>query len=153
FPDKAERVTGVINSLPAAVITTCTSAPSFTNKRKNIAALYAAMLPVIPNIIFLPSSLMGVEFKLLTCSPCLGFCGKFHFPLILQKQLRMVLAFFRKISKFQFARGFQIFLPDYRCKKQTPEVFDLILLLIPMKSGWLFLPKSSQFHKCCLFPE
>lgn len=54
FPVNADKVTGVMNSLPAGVITTCTSAPFFINARTKYAALYAAILPVIPNMIFFP---------------------------------------------------------------------------------------------------
>ena len=36
---KAERVMGVMNSLPAGVMTTCTSAPRFTNPRMSRQAL------------------------------------------------------------------------------------------------------------------
>ena len=48
-----DRVTGVMNSLPDGVMTTCTSAPRFISVRARYTALYAAMLPVMPNIIFL----------------------------------------------------------------------------------------------------
>ena len=50
----ADSVIGVINSFPAGVITTCTSAPAFTSPRIIRHALYAAMLPVIPSTIFFP---------------------------------------------------------------------------------------------------
>ena len=53
LPVNADNVTGVINSFPAGVITICTSAPAFISKRASEAALYAAMLPVIPNTICL----------------------------------------------------------------------------------------------------
>ena len=36
---RAERVMGVMNSLPAGVMTTCTSAPRFTNPRMSRQAL------------------------------------------------------------------------------------------------------------------
>ena len=50
----ADRVIGVINSLPAGVITTCTSAPALMSPRIIKHALYAAIDPVIPNTIFFP---------------------------------------------------------------------------------------------------
>ena len=53
----ADSVIGVINSFPAGVITTCTSAPAFTSPRIIRHALYAAMLPVIPSTIFFPLSI------------------------------------------------------------------------------------------------
>ena len=54
LPDNVESVSGVMNSFAAGVITTCTSAPSFTNNLTSKAALYAAMLPVTPRTIFFP---------------------------------------------------------------------------------------------------
>lgn len=39
LPESADKVTGVMNSLPAGVITTCTSAPSLIKNRKSTAAL------------------------------------------------------------------------------------------------------------------
>ena len=39
FEVRVESVTGVINSLPAGVITTCTSAPALMNKRISEHAL------------------------------------------------------------------------------------------------------------------
>lgn len=54
--ESVERVSGVINSLAAGVITTLTLAPAFTNKRTNAAVLKAAIPPVIPNKTFLPLS-------------------------------------------------------------------------------------------------
>ena len=38
-PERVERVSGVMNSLAAAVITTCTSAPALTRSRIREAAL------------------------------------------------------------------------------------------------------------------
>jgi hypothetical protein len=54
WPDKVDSVSGETKSAAAGVITTCTSAPAFVNKRSNIIDLYAAMLPVMARIIFLP---------------------------------------------------------------------------------------------------
>lgn len=39
FDVSVESVTGVTNSLPAGVITTCTSAPALINKRMSVHAL------------------------------------------------------------------------------------------------------------------
>ena len=36
LPDSAERVTGVTNSLPAGVMTTCTSAPARMSRRSSV---------------------------------------------------------------------------------------------------------------------
>ena len=58
---KALSVMGVMNSLPAGVITTCTSAPCFMSKRMSVHALYAAILPVMPRTIFLPFSIVRVQ--------------------------------------------------------------------------------------------
>src|SRR5574344_780370 len=60
---RADNVIGVINSLPAGVMTTCTSAPFFISNRMIRHALYAAMLPLIPHTIFFPFSiLLSVKF-------------------------------------------------------------------------------------------
>ena len=54
FPLNDESVTGVINSFPAGVITTCTSAPAFTRSLSRYTDLYAAIPPHIPRIICFP---------------------------------------------------------------------------------------------------
>ena len=56
--ERVAIVRGVINCLARGVIITLTSAPSFTKRRQSIAALYAAMLPVIPRIMCLPLSII-----------------------------------------------------------------------------------------------
>ena len=58
FCVKADSVMGVINSLPAGVITTCTSAPALMSPRIIRQALYAAIEPVIPKTIFFPLSMV-----------------------------------------------------------------------------------------------
>ena len=58
-PLSAESVTGVINSFPEGVITTCTSAPAFTKRRNSDTDLYAAIPPDIPNIICFPLSIIA----------------------------------------------------------------------------------------------
>ncbi len=55
-PETACMVSGVMNSLAAWVITTCTVAPRSTNRRVNSAHLYAAIPPLIPSRIFLPAN-------------------------------------------------------------------------------------------------
>ena len=69
----AESVIGVINSFPAGVMTICTSAPARTNKRVSTAALYAAILPVIPRTICLPLStpILATLRLIDTCKPSL----------------------------------------------------------------------------------
>ncbi len=52
--DSVAIVSGVMNCLASGVITTRTSAPAVTNVRHKCAALYAAMLPVMPNKIRRP---------------------------------------------------------------------------------------------------
>jgi len=56
--ESVERVSGVIKAVEEGVIKTRTSAPALTNKRVSMAALYAAILPDIPMMIFFP--LMGI---------------------------------------------------------------------------------------------
>ena len=58
LPLRAESVTGVINSLPEGVITTCTSAPAFTSSRRRVTDLYAAIPPVMPNMKCRPLSMV-----------------------------------------------------------------------------------------------
>jgi hypothetical protein len=53
FFDKVDKESGVTKSLAADVITIFTSAPAFTKRRVNTADLYAAILPLTPNKIFL----------------------------------------------------------------------------------------------------
>ena len=54
FDVRADSVIGVMNSLPAGVMTTCTSAPRLINSRMSVQVLYAAMLPVMPTTICFP---------------------------------------------------------------------------------------------------
>ena len=53
LPDNDSSVVSVINDAELLVITTFTSQPSFLSLLVISAALYAAILPVIPNNIFL----------------------------------------------------------------------------------------------------
>ena len=53
LPYKDSKVVSVINSSELFVITTLTLQPSFLSRLDISAALYAAMLPVIPSKIFL----------------------------------------------------------------------------------------------------
>ena len=53
LPDKDSKVVSVINSSELFVITTLTLQPSFLSRLDISAALYAAILPVIPSNTFL----------------------------------------------------------------------------------------------------
>jgi len=53
FLERVANVKGVINYLASGVMIIFTLAPFLTNKRVRCAALYAAIPPVTPRIIFL----------------------------------------------------------------------------------------------------
>ena len=69
-----DKVRLVTKSLADGVITTLTSAPSFTSRRMRKIDLYAAMLPVIPINIFLPCSMLieSQNSKILFLIPALS---------------------------------------------------------------------------------
>jgi len=57
LPESVARVRGVMNSVATGVIITLTLAPSLTINLTRKAALYAAILPVMPSNIFFPLSI------------------------------------------------------------------------------------------------
>ena len=87
-PDNVDSVSGVINSFADGVMTTWTSAPSFTRSLTRSAALYAAMLPLTPKTIFFPLSIsqdkllfsyLFMPRSFMRVSTCLVFNGKSPF--------------------------------------------------------------------------
>lgn len=74
---------GVINCLPAGVITIFTSAPFFISKRANDADLYAAILQEIPKTICFPCIDMPIFFEYaniikLVVFYCFSIIFRFH---------------------------------------------------------------------------